>query len=754
MGAAESDGAAQAVRFGALLLRGLPSFWRVVVCAATMLAIIVSADAAVRGTVLFPAATDLSPSITNPVGLALGDMDGDGWTDIVVSANLPERIVWWRNNGDGTFGTVQNIVTTSPSNAFTNVAVADLNMDGRPDVVYYSGGAVRWTPNLGGSTLAAQFGYSSTTPTGNQFVVATTAQVETSVGISDLNQDGRPDVLAYSVNPDRSVMWIPNLASGFGARVVFSNAGIDPSSIQGVDVDQDGFRDIAFTSTADSLVAWYRNNGNATFGSRQTISNVISLARNVAFADLNGDARIDAWCLGSPLGSTSARWFAQNAVGVTPRFSTTANIISTFDSGGGWQIRARDMNSDGRLDAVMASPGATASAGRVVWVENLGAGNFGTSTANRNLIGTLSYVTTLEVEDLDKNGTLDVVGTANGGAKATVFWNRGGQTDVVTADTAPATLMAGRRDDFLRITVTSRGIAGDAATKLDTLSLRLESSAGVPLTTVQANALLDRIALHLDADSSGTFDPAVDPAVATVTDLVVTAGVLTFPFSGAAAADVQISPGATRTWFVVPKMGEFAAAQTPNTVRISHVSHGTGRSVMKDATTDAPLTVETATIVNAPSAVVTSLAANTYGDYAFLYFDSDTAPGTAATDDFDGDGTPNLAEFGFGMDPSSSNGSALVVSGNTIVQRGVPVAVATSNGTGVSFQAMYVRRKNPLANLSYAVQFSATLASWVTSTATPTVVADDGVFEVVSVPYPFFVNGRKARFFRVQVTSP
>ena len=42
---------------------------------------------------------------------------------------------------------------------------------------------------------------------------------------------------------------------------------------------------------------------------------------------------------------------------------------------------------------------------------------------------------------------------------------------------------------------------------------------------------------------------------------------------------------------------------------------------------------------------------------------------------------------------------------------------------------------------------------WENSTATPTVIADDGEIEAVTVPYPFFVSGLKARFFRVQVTS-
>jgi hypothetical protein len=35
----------------------------------------------------------------------------------------------------------------------------------------------------------------------------------------------------------------------------------------------------------------------------------------------------------------------------------------------------------------------------------------------------------------------------------------------------------------------------------------------------------------------------------------------------------------------------------------------------------------------------------------------------------------------------------------------------------------------------------------------PTVVADGGEVEAVSVKYPFFAAGRKARYFRVAVTA-
>jgi hypothetical protein len=73
----------------------------------------------------------------------------------------------------------------------------------------------------------------------------------------------------------------------------------------------------------------------------------------------------------------------------------------------------------------------------------------------------------------------------------------------------------------------------------------------------------------------------------------------------------------------------------------------------------------------------------------------------------------------------------------------------------VDFRAAHVRRKDAAAaGLTYTVQFSAGDGSWTSSTATPTVVASDSEVEVVTVKYPLFLNGKKARFFRVVVSAP
>ncbi|MBB5034020.1 hypothetical protein HNQ65_003611 [Prosthecobacter vanneervenii] len=124
-----------------------------------------------------------------------------------------------------------------------------------------------------------------------------------------------------------------------------------------------------------------------------------------------------------------------------------------------------------------------------------------------------------------------------------------------------------------------------------------------------------------------------------------------------------------------------------------------------------------------------------------------------ATTDSDGDGISNLVEFAFGTNPNSSDPGKLVVSNGTIISRGQPDVSITSTATSVDFRADFCRRKDQsTAGITYTVQFSSDLTTWQSSTVTPTVIADDGIYEVVTVKYPFFINGQKARFFRVTVT--
>jgi trimeric autotransporter adhesin len=131
---------------------------------------------------------------------------------------------------------------------------------------------------------------------------------------------------------------------------------------------------------------------------------------------------------------------------------------------------------------------------------------------------------------------------------------------------------------------------------------------------------------------------------------------------------------------------------------------------------------------------------------------------TADGADFDNDGETNFSEFAFGTNPASntSGTGGLVTTGGlgggTLVSRGKPIVVSEPIATGTDYRVVFIRRKDHVASgLNYIPKFSSNMTTWQNSTVTPTVLADDGTYQAVSVTFPRFIAGRKARFFVLTV---
>ncbi len=115
-----------------------------------------------------------STPLTELCLFSLADFNGDGILDFVTSTNL---IAY--GNGDGSFSTP---VTLVPGESFVFVATADMNGDGRPDIIAtQSGNLLDVLLNNGDGT----------------FRETTTASCEDAyyVGVGDADGDGKPDVI-------------------------------------------------------------------------------------------------------------------------------------------------------------------------------------------------------------------------------------------------------------------------------------------------------------------------------------------------------------------------------------------------------------------------------------------------------------------------------------------------------------------------------------------------------------------------------
>jgi hypothetical protein len=142
-----------------------------------------------------------------PSRTATGDVDGNGTLDLV-TANFLNSVSVLLGNGDGTLQPPRTYAvgpdcTTPPCASVTSVALADLDLDGLPDVLAAtdSPGSGALLPNLGGGSFAVPF------------VLETSAHAM-AVAAADTDQDGSTDVVLLTsdaATPDAG----PRIASVF-----------------------------------------------------------------------------------------------------------------------------------------------------------------------------------------------------------------------------------------------------------------------------------------------------------------------------------------------------------------------------------------------------------------------------------------------------------------------------------------------------------------------------------------------------------
>ena len=349
-----------------------------------------------------------SATLSGVSGLASGDFDLDGDRDVVVTSGAGgpnnSNITIWRNDG-GPALVYSTRVTVTNAQCFA-VRVADLNADGRVDIVCSDAGF----PELivlvatGPETFAAP-------------LRLTTGSRGTGVAVGDLDNDGDLDLAMAGFATNAVDVFRNNGNATFGPRQQFA-CGQQPVAVALGDFTGDGFADLAVANSFISApgagtVSLLRNSGTATFVTHATLTiaghaetSANSAPHDLSLTDVDADG--DRELLVSSKDSNSIRIYSNDGVGGF----TNTQTIGPLDSIGGIADRliCADLDGDAALELAWCD-----SAARAVRVYDNNAGIF---TFTQSYAAGTEGPTAIAIGDLTGDGAPELV---IGGATSNAF---------------------------------------------------------------------------------------------------------------------------------------------------------------------------------------------------------------------------------------------------------------------------------------------------------------------------------------------